>query len=190
MILLTNKVEADIKRLDRFRKTGFRKIVKERMGDTLLHWHGEFAEHHFSDSQTTRYRAFQRLNWARSRKPHLVETGTLRDRVLRQRGKEAVKGTSRKMRLEMKYGRPPGYSEGEMKAKAHAIKPEHLVDWRTAMRRAYYGVPNYGDWMRDKDKFKELMTQVNGPEVVSMRNHLRRGIIEALNERGTKKRVS
>ncbi|GAG21866.1 unnamed protein product, partial [marine sediment metagenome] len=117
----------------------------------------------------------------RSGEPY-VESGTLRSRMIRKRTAGEVTGTSRRVTLRLKFGRPPKYTE-EVIRKMIAREMRKGRTFKQAQRKVYRQA-NYSREMREQAQ--RDLTVVAGGEMRSLRVFMRKKLGKKLSARGGK----
>jgi len=91
---------------------GVRRLLRKAMKRATVHWHKNYAPFHFRRDAYKRYPGVHA-----KKKKHgapLVQSGTARDRILAPRTEKDVRakrGHRIEVRLKLRWGRPPKYSE-------------------------------------------------------------------------------
>ena len=142
MITFYFEVSEDVRQHENFRARGFRRLMKAALKDNVYHWHRQFAGFHFTRHAYSRYRYLGAYRHQKTKGEPLVETGTLRRRMVRPRSEAEITGTSTRVTLKMPMGRPPEQTDALLRKRIiMAIREKHM-SWRQAeryvMRRTGY----------------------------------------------------
>lgn len=175
-------VERDATRDRNHMPRGCKKLIKETMKEGMAEWHTRYMGHHFTRA------AYSRYGWQgayphrkRSGDPY-VESGRLRERMTRRRTAAEVTGTSKRVTLRLKFGRPPKYTEERLR-KMIAREMRKGATYKQAQRRVYRQA-NYSRQMREQAQ-RDLAV-VAGGEMRSLRILMRKKLGKKLSARGGK----
>lgn len=187
MLALTIRMQEDIRLHENFRRAGFARIVKEALAETALYWHGRYLPHHFKRDAYSRYRYLGLYRKQKRAGEPMVESGSLRDRVTAKRMRADVSGTSKKATITLRFGRPPQYTEAEIRRRILSLIKRRGMTYRQA-ERTVYSTAGYS--REGKEMFRTHIPAVAGSEVQSLRACCKKQIVDALNERGGKRTVT
>ena len=183
-MIFTFEMREDLRKVSGLSAREFNRRMKTAMRRTILFWHEKFAPKHFQRPAHSWYPEYSALVMKRRGRP-LVESGSLRGRVLARRGEAEVSGTSTKATLRMPFGRPPKMTKEEIAKRIGVEMATKRVDYKTAERRVY-STAGYSAHVRGL--FERLMPAVNTGEVQKLREFLRDQIANAMNETGPMRR--
>ncbi|MGD8237841.1 MAG: hypothetical protein PVH68_04775 [Armatimonadota bacterium] len=179
MIAMTYKLREQLQEHPAFRRRGFRRIVKAALKATVLKWHREYAPIHFTRAAYRRYSYLGVYRRRKQRGEPMVESGTLRERILQPRTAEDVGGTSRRAYINFTIGRPPQYTEEELKRQILIEMVKRKTSYRAAERRVY----RRAQYSRaGREMFKTHIPVVAGGEARSLRAFLRDRVIRGMKE--------
>lgn len=170
-------VREDVEKLAKFTERGFRRLLKPALKDAVLDWHKRFAKHHFTRAAYSRYGASYPARKRAPKKPFVV-SGHLRDFILRAKTLKDVSGTSKKVRLKMKFGRPRGMTEEKLKTQVFIEMRKSKIDFKTAQRRVF---SKAGYSKRVRDLLAKGIQAVHTGEFNAMRKVIKASIIKRMN---------
>ncbi len=174
-------VERQLQDSPAFRRRGFRRIIKAALFKTLLEWHRQFARYHFMREAYARYGSLGVYQKQKKRGDPLVQTGTLRKRILARKSEADIRGTARQARLVMRYGMPPKYSAEELRKQVLITMSDRHVSYRRA-QRIVYSAAGYSKEARQR--FAAWIPALSGGEARHLRTFMRDEIVRRMNAGG------
>jgi len=178
-------VEEDVRQLENFRARGFNRILKAGLKANVLEWHRRYASVHFTRRAYTRYAGMGLYRQQKRTGDPFVESGSLRERMLRPRTQAEVTGTSKQVTLRLPIGRPPQYTDEGLKRQVLIEMRKHNISYRQAQRRVYAKAQYTKE---TRELLKTHIPAVAGQEPRHLRAHLRDFVVRELNKHGRKRR--
>ena len=154
------------------------KDMKVILKKTLLHWHDKFAPKHFTRQAYVLYPTeYMTTKGKKKRAPYepLVKHGNLKDRVLSRKSLAEVRGTAKRARLVLKFGRPKGMSEKELKAAVFIEMKARNISYKQAERRVYSKAGYGADNIR---LFKKRIEVIAGREENAMAKYMEKEFVD------------
>ena len=171
---------------------GERELNKDfKMGlkRVLIMWHDNFAQRHFYRQAYSLYpNEYPGAGHKIKRKGlPLVMKGDFRRRMLQRKSVNDIRGTSKKARMVLKFGRPSGMSKEEMRAATFIEMRKRNITFKQAERQVYSNA-GYG---KDNVKlFKSRLEAMNDQEVDRMAKYLEDYIIMRAESNGAMVEIS
>ncbi len=181
MIAIKATMKRDIQAATGLSVRNFNRAFKVALRKGVLFWHQKFAKKHFQRPAFAYYPEYTALNPGGPKKQPLVDTGTLRGRVLAPKSDADISGSSNRVSLTMRYGRPPQYTEEELKLRIAKKMKSERITWKQAEAKVYAGA---GYSPAAKRLFNTLIPATNQGEEKQIVKYLTR---ETLAETGKNK---
>lgn len=177
MFAITVQVKQDLDRLRKLSPAGFTDLVKDAMRNAALFWHTYFLPWHFTRDAYSRYPKEYPGTFKMKKPPGipLVESGNLRDTLVKTSSIARLSATSNHVHMELRYGRPAKYSPEKMARKVRAIMREKGCDRRTAENMAY---SNAG--YSHRARFEAMVTAMRPDEIRKISNFIRGLVLASL----------
>jgi len=185
VIGMSFQVLEDVRQHENFRERGFAKLLKAALKDNVYHWHRSFAAFHFTRQAYSRYRYLGVYRHQKKGGEPLVETGTLRRRMLRPRNETEMTGTSRRVTLKMPMGRPPEQTDALLRKRTIRVMREKGMSYRQALN---YVMRRTGYSKKGREMIQSHIPVVAGGEARHLRGKLTVHIVAGLNRKGAKRR--
>jgi hypothetical protein len=164
-----------------FRKRGMNGIIKRSLVAATLYWHRTYAKLHFQREGVERYG----LKPNRKTGLPLVLTGNLRRRILQHKTRADVSGTSKGVRLRMRYGRPPAWSDENVRELIFYEMRDRNISYAQAAVRVRSMV---GYNQKAKRLFQSKIPKVVSSEAKDLKRVILTHIANVLNRRAPARR--
>lgn len=173
---------------DLFKRTGFGKEWQKAMRKGLIYWHGKYAPRHFDKSAYRRYpMAYGRLVRKEKGEP-LVQSGSLRGRVVSRLRASNIKSTSKMARLTIPLGEPGKLKEEDITRRAAVLKSKNGAPWKAALRQARNQAKR-GYSSESKHLLNDAISEFNPQEEREMAQEMRRHMYKVAAQKRWRKRT-
>ena len=178
-------VVEDVQQMEGFKKTGFNRLLKTALKYTMAEMHNRYAKRKFTRRAYSLYRGTEAYRYEKWHGDPFVKSGTMRSRLRSRTTPSDVRGTSKRVTLTKRFGRPPRYTEKYINNEIRRQMRAKNLTFAQA-RRLVYSKAGYDRWT--KAMIQEAMAAVNGGEANSMRVYLKRFLVARLQTGGRKRK--
>jgi hypothetical protein len=184
MMVYDVKIKQDIDRLRKMQPKGFNALLKQALQAAALEWHRLYAPTHFTRTAYSKYG--QAYDKPKRKGLPMVETGALRERVLKSRTAADVAGTSKRVYIKFHFGRPAQYTEEEIQRRILKMMKFKHCTYKQAQARVY---STAGYSQTAKAKFLRQIPALHQSEVNHLGKFIREHLVAELKKRGAMQTV-
>ena len=171
-------------------RRGFTKTLKYVLKLAMVEYHRRFVKRHFERKAYSLYGLANITNapkkWKQRKGRPMLQSGTMRRRILKSKSLSDVRGTSHRVRMKMRYGRPPRrWNENDPKIKGmiFSLMHKHKIGYDAA-RAKFYSAWGY----RQSKQFQAAFRKPHQSEINALRKFIVQKLVEIMSKPSPKRK--